>query len=354
MAFSRSAATARRVAPLQRRPATPTIADVFARGVTITAMVLVLVLSASRNGIVTADDGLLQIPSIVVGDPQPGCRASVVIPEYADTEVHHLLYLPPDWSPEKVAEGTRWPVIVEYTGSRHPSSGSTGQLEDAAFGLGLSGGRFIWVVLPFVSQDHQRNETHWWGDRTATVDYAKRTVPRVCAGFGGDPESVFLCGFSRGAIAVNLIGLHDDEIAKLWCGFVCHDHYDGVCEWRNTDWGSPLRYYRASARRRLGRVRGRPVLITSNGYSRQIRDFLDTQPLARGFQLLDVDTAAIVAGTPSLKVCHPHTDRWLLVDSPARAATWRWVAGVRTRSGNAPPSVTAHSAANRPSANWSP
>ena len=318
------------------------------------ALALLLATPTHTTVTVTADDGRLRIPPLVADDPRPGCRASIVIPEYAETEVHHLLYLPPDWSPEKVAEGIRWPVIVEYTGSRHPLSGSTGLVEDAAFGFGLCGGRFIWVVLPYVSHDQRHNESHWWGDRTATVDYAKRTVPRVCTGFGGDPESVFLCGFSRGAIAVNLIGLHDDEIAKLWCGFVCHDQYDGVCEWRNTEWGSPLRYYRASAGRRLGRVHGRPVLITSNGHGKPIRGYLETQAAARGFTLLDVDTAGITKRTPSLRACHPHTDRWLLADSPAREATWRWVDGVRRGPGKAPAMATARVRPHRPSAGRSP
>lgn len=336
----------------QQRRVVPTAGRVVARGVGMAA--LALLLATPTHPTVTADDGRLRIPPLVTGDPQPGRRASVITPEYVDTEVHHLLYLPPDWSPEKVAEGRRWPVVVEYTGNRHPASGSTGLVEDASLGFGLCGGRFIWVVLPFVSHDHRHNESHWWGDRTATVDYAKRNVPRLCEGYGGDPDSVFLCGFSRGAIAVNLIGLHDDEIAKLWCGFACHDHYDGVSEWRNTDWGSPLRYYRASARRRLGRIGGRPVLITSNGYGKSIRGYLDTQPLARGFTLLDVDTTASLERSPSLKACHPHTDRWLLVDSPARVAAWRWIDGVLARSRKAPSIATVHAGANRPSAGWCP
>jgi hypothetical protein len=46
---------------------------------------------------------------------------------------------------------------------------------------------------------------------------------------------VFIAGFSRGAIACNFIGLRDDEIASLWCGFVVHSHYEGVRDWPGSD-----------------------------------------------------------------------------------------------------------------------
>ena len=28
-----------------------------------------------------------------------------------------------------------------------------------------------------------------------------------------------------------LIRMTDDEVAALWCGFICHSHYDGVRSW---------------------------------------------------------------------------------------------------------------------------
>jgi len=64
-----------------------------------------------------------------------------------------------------------------------------------------------------------------------------------------------LCGFSRGAIACNFIGLHDDEIAGLWCGFIAYSHYDGVKRW-----GFPGSD-RESALRRLRRLGERPQLV---------------------------------------------------------------------------------------------
>ena len=85
--------------------------------------------------------------------------------------------------------------------------------------------------MPFVDKKNGRNATTWWGDVRATVGYCKATVLRTCEEFGGDPSNVFIAGFSRGAIACNYIGLHDDEIASLWRGFICHSHYDGVRKW---------------------------------------------------------------------------------------------------------------------------
>ena len=45
-----------------------------------------------------------------------------------------------------------------------------------------------------------------------------------------------------------LIRMTDDEVAALWCGFICHSHYDGVRSWGYTD-DDP-----AAAAARLGRL----------------------------------------------------------------------------------------------------
>jgi len=63
------------------------------------------------------------------------------------------------------------------------------------------------------------------------VRYCVATVRDVCARYAGDPRHVVLCGFSRGAIGCHYLGLHDDQIAALWCGFLCHSQYDGVRRW---------------------------------------------------------------------------------------------------------------------------
>lgn len=173
---------------------------------------------------------ILELPP-VADSPTAGKRTLITSPEYHGTKVRHQLYLPPDWDPEWKEKGLSWPVIAEYTGNFYPASGSTGEVDGAALGYGHSGGKYIWVVLPCISEDHKKNELTWWGDEKATVNYPKKNIPRICEEFGGDPSRVLLCGFSRGAVAVNYIGLNDDEIASLWCGFAAHDGYDGQMEW---------------------------------------------------------------------------------------------------------------------------
>ena len=69
----------------------------------------------------------LQLPALENGLASPGKRVAVVPAEYEGTGVHHLLYLPPDWDPDWQKKGRSWPVIVEYTGNRFPTSGSSGK-----------------------------------------------------------------------------------------------------------------------------------------------------------------------------------------------------------------------------------
>ena len=267
----------------------------------------------------------LVLPESSDGEPGAGKRVEVTAPEYAGTEVHHTLYLPEGW---EAKSDKKWPVIVEYTGNYYPKSGSTGKVEDAGLGFGISRGKAIWVALPYVAAGGKKNEVTWWGDAKATVEYAKTNVPRICAKFGGDPERVVICGFSRGAIGVNFIGLHDDEIAKLWCGFVTHDHYDGVREWGGTDWGAPLDEYRKKATERLKRLDGRPVLVCQNGHTRDIDAFVKDRVSTDGFTFLDIDARRILGEFPNTTAIHPHTDRWLLKPSPEREKVWVWMASV--------------------------
>lgn len=264
----------------------------------------------------------LPLPPLSTGEPTAGKRVAVTPPEYAGTQVHHIVALPADWSPQARAQGKRWPVIVEYTGNLHPTSGSTGEVEGAALGFGLSRGQAIWIVLPYVAADHRRNEVTWWGDIDATVAYAKRHVPRICAEYGGDAQKVVLCGFSRGAIGVSFLGLHDDEVAKLWCGLWAHDHFDGVIAW-NTPWGSPLARYREEATVRLRRLQGRPVLISQAYPGNQTRAFVE--PIApKNVDYLAIDMSVLFAKFPNDFVKHPHNDRWPLRDSTATSVARAW------------------------------
>jgi hypothetical protein len=274
----------------------------------------------------------MPLPPMLVGEtPAAGRRVAVTPPEYAGTQVHHSLWLPADWSPDWRRQNRNWPVIVEYTGNLSPAHGSTGRVQDAGLGYGLSAGRCIWVVLPNVAVDGGHNEVTWWGDVEATVAYAKQNVPRICAEFGGDPGRVLVCGFSRGAIGVNFIGLHDDEIAKLWCGFVSHDHYDGEKEWAGTSWGAPLEDYRRGAAERLARLAGRPALICEGGSTARTKAWLDSSGVpVESVKYLDVRIDEIFPRlpcepAPGLVVVNGHTDRWTLVESHDTATARAWV-----------------------------
>lgn len=188
----------------------------------------------------------LENPVLAHGKPAPGKAVLQSLPRYAGTKVAHALYLPADWK-----SGKRYPVIIEYLGN------SATVRDYRGIGYGLTGGKgFIWVVLPFVSTDGKKDEAWWWGDVAATAAYAKEAVPAICKQWGGDPAKVILVGYSRGAIACNYIGLHDNKIAKLWRAIIPVSLYDdGHIPWDMT----PEEQHRAPERlRRLGNT---PQLI---------------------------------------------------------------------------------------------
>lgn len=249
----------------------------------------------------------LTIPPIEAGPPRAGARVVVVAPEYEGTEVHHVLYLPVNWQP-----GKKYGVLVEYAGNGNYRNQygdvSTGEVEGSKLGYGISGGTdYIWLCLPYVSEDGTRNQTVWWGDVKATVAYAKREVARTCGQWGGDPGKVVLCGFSRGAIACGYIGLHDEEIAALWRAFIPYSHYDGVREWDYPDSG------RTAARARLQRLAGRPSFIIdgTNGLA-ETRAHIESTGISAPFTYCPLPF-------------RNHNDAWARRDIPARRAVREWL-----------------------------
>jgi hypothetical protein len=198
----------------------------------------------------------IENPAITRGEPAPGKMVLQSLPSYAGTEVAHTVYLPPEWE-----KGKSFPVIIEYLGN------NIRVRDNKNIGHALSGGKgFIWAVLPIVSADGKRDMDWWWGDVNATVAYAKQAVPAICRQWGGDPAQVILTGYSRGAIACNFIGLHDDQIARLWRAVIPVSHYDDG----HTAWGmTPEERGRAPERlRRLGKT---PQLICGEYSSRSAR-----------------------------------------------------------------------------------
>jgi hypothetical protein len=168
--------------------------------------------------------------------------------------------------------------------------------------------------MPCIEVGRTKNAVMWWGDLEATLDYCKVNVPRICEQFCGDPDSVFLCGFSRGAIAVNYLGLADDDIAKLWKGFIAHDHYDGVFPVSDP----------ASALERLKRLKGRPQLICSAMGTKKTREYLATHTSLENFTFLDVPVNEMFE-LPDGKIVHPHTDLWMHIDSSYRQKARKWL-----------------------------
>lgn len=254
----------------------------------------------------------LQVPEARVAAPAPGVRSVQTTAGWEGTAVHHTLYLPVDWRP-----GGRFPVLVEYAGNGGYRNAygdvSEGTVEGSRLGYGLSGGRgFLWLCLPFVEADAagKRNAAKWWGSVAESKRYCLATVADVCARFGGDERAVVFCGFSRGAIAANFLGLHDDEIAPLWRAFICHSHYDGVSErwpYAGAD--------RASALARLRRLGARPQFICQEGSTRATEDWLRAS---------GIEGKWTFAAIPFRN----HSPDWVLRDLPARREVRAWLVNV--------------------------
>jgi len=241
----------------------------------------------------------LVTPPVTNDSPAPGRRVKMLLPMYVGTDLYHALYLPVDWKRSET-----YPVIVEYSGNKWKSS--QGTVDECDLGYGVSGGKgVIWICLPFVDKKKGRNAATWWGDVEATVDYCKQSIQQVCAKYGGDSGKLFIAGFSRGAIACNYIGLHDDEISSLWRGFICHSHYDGFRKWEYK--GSD----KMSAALRLKRLGNRPQFISQEQSITATKKYL-ARALPDGkftFQALPFPD---------------HTDTWLLRDIPERRVMRDW------------------------------
>ena len=256
----------------------------------------------------------LELPPLVEGKFGPGIRTKARNPEDAEG-VYHVLYLPSDWK-----SGRKYPVIVEYAGNGpyrdKKGDESSGRVEGSKLGYGFSGGKgYIWICLPYLNSSGTENVRRWWGDAPEydpipTVEYCKFTVRRICEKFGGDQKKIVLCGFSRGAIACNFIGLYDDEIAKLWSGFIPFSHYDGVRKWAYP--GSDKK----SAISRIARLDGRPQLILSESPANN--QF--TRKYIKSLKGIDKDKFTFMDSG-----FRNHNDEWVLRPSEARSFTRQWL-----------------------------
>ncbi|MDC0935721.1 hypothetical protein OAS39_05505 [Pirellulales bacterium] len=195
-------------------------------------------------------------PPVTIEPPGPGKRVRVTNPEYAGSDVYHALYLPTDWQP-----GVKYPVIIEYAGNPWSPDGSDGSPDETQLGYYQSAGQgFIWASMPMIDTlaDPDKNALTWWGNHPAGVigedvaaDYTKVGLIDILENYGGDPASVFVTGFSRGAIAAGQVGLRD-QLADAWLGFLPHSHH-----FQLSSLNAPQRYPL------LDSIAGRASFITS-------------------------------------------------------------------------------------------
>jgi hypothetical protein len=254
----------------------------------------------------------LQVPAVAFGPPAPELRVAETTPGWEGTEVHGMLYLPKNWKP-----GGRYAVLAEYAGNggfkNKYGDASEGTVEGSHLGYGLSAGQdYLWICLPYIRVDGARktNAPLWWGDPDETARYCVATMHWLETTYGGDPAALVLCGFSRGAIGCNYIGLRNDEIAGLWRAFICHSHYDGV----RTDWPYSDAD-RASARSRLERLHGRPQFISQEGSVEATRAYLQETGVAGAFTFADLPF-------------RNHSDRWALRNCDTRRQVRSWLKGL--------------------------
>ena len=257
----------------------------------------------------------LTVPSMVEHEPVAGKRVRRSLEGWNRESVYHSLYLPKDWTPEAT-----FPIIVEYSGNGGYRDAlgdtSSGRPEDSCFGYGMSKGEgFVWICLPCLNAAGSDLAITWWGDAPnynplPTLNYLHAAITDTCDNFGGDATRIVLCGFSRGAIACNFLGLHDDKTAKRWRAFVPFSHYDGVRQWPypNSD--------ASSAWRRLERLADRPQFICSeNDQVEETRRFLGQH----------ASRANLTFASTGFR---NHNDAWILRPSKTRQQLHEWLKAV--------------------------
>lgn len=297
--------------PARARKAAPKTRGLFPRVIGTVLLLASAAAAVDLPDIATVPTDLT-VPSVSQSAPAAGLRVPIRATGWTPDTIYHLLYLPTDWH----ASGT-FPVIVEWTGNQYKNPNGdvcSGKPEDAKLGFGISGGKgSIWVTLPYLDHSGTQAVTTWWGDSPshdprATLAYCRAAVSEVCSRFGGDPQRVVLAGFSRGSIAANYLGLHDEETARLWRGFVCYSHYDGVLRWRFP--GSDAE----SAVARLERLRGRPQFVCAeNTNAEQTKMYLKQRDLLRMGSFTFCSTGF-----------RNHDDAWVLRPSEARTRLREW------------------------------
>ncbi|MEY3459303.1 MAG: hypothetical protein RL215_2460, partial [Planctomycetota bacterium] len=226
------------------------------------------------------------------------------------------------WLPENWRAGGSWPLLVELPGNGgyRDAQGDecSGNLWDCNLGYGLTAGRdWIWLCLPFLNGDGSRVAKTWWGDApsyaaAATQEFWQEQLEKVLREYGGDSDCVVLSGFSRGAIAVQALGLGDEGLSRRWAAFLPCSHYDGVRRWPFVGSDSE-----AAAIRR-GRLGNRPQLIMGEG--------LQVEETRRFLEGTGMDLSRVEFRSTGFR---NHSDRWALRPSESRDVARRWLEGIR-------------------------
>jgi len=292
---------------------------------------LLLVASASPPD-VTKYPVDLHTPKVIQGEPEPGKRVLQALPAYEDSNVRHALYLPIDWIKDRT-----YPVIAEFT-----ENGGTVAGGKATQGYGISEGEgYLWVTLPYVSEDGKQDMDWWWGSPDRTADYAQAAIESICETWGGNADAVILTGYSRGAIACNYIGLRNERIAKLWLGMVPVSHYDNR-SWKQT------KAEQAGRVTRLRRLGSTPQYICGEMHLAEKHNDRRLLAIVRERKFTSIDTATRELNLKSIleqegirqfvMENHPdgnftfatfpwvnHYGDWILHDTPARMKLRKWV-----------------------------
>lgn len=258
----------------------------------------------------------IRVPPAEEKEVEPG-RRSIVKLEDSRWQIPYVLYLPRNWDRSR-----KWPVFVELPGNGgyRDSNGDecTGFPQDCNMGYGLTEGEdWLWVCLPFLNADGSKVAIQWWGDApqhdpATTLSFWQAVLKDVEQRYSGDSGLVVLAGFSRGSIACNALGLHDDATSRLWTAFLPCSHYDGVRTWPFP--GSD----RTSALRRLDRLGRRPQLICGEGTQpRETESYLESTRVSRDH--LTVMSTGF----------RNHSDQWTLRPCEARKKARDWLSSLK-------------------------